>query len=97
MEQVSAISIYFDGVLSWCVNYNGGESPLSEVNEGVNTIQLSECPGLQPGQECWPLLEPTVGPNHNCGDNVAYDPAGGTARYNISNGTMPGSLSCSLQ
>lgn len=84
-----------DTVLQWRVNYGAGESSLSgDVYPGQeNAIALSTCPGLTVGEQCWPLIEPLDGPNHECGgNNVAYEPGAGNAQYAIT-GTVD-DLSC---
>ena len=78
----------------WRVNYAGGESDLVDGPSQI-TIMLSDCPGLQVGQECWPLIEPGIEKNHECGDNVAYDPNGEDAWYDVSTGG--GGMDCSLR
>jgi hypothetical protein len=79
---------------SWRVTWNGGESDLVDGTQQI-TIELNTCAGLQPGQECWPIIEPSLGANHECGDNVSYDPNGGIAAYDISSdGT---GISCSIR
>lgn len=81
--------------VQWRVNFDGGESEQSgDVLAGQdNTISLDGI-GLNPGQECWPLIHPEGGIAHECGDNVSYDPNGSTAVYSISGGVD--NLSCTL-
>jgi hypothetical protein len=83
-------------VFDWRVNYDGGESDLTgHISFGQqNDIDLTACKGLAVGQECWPLIEPSGGRNHNCGDNVQLDPFGGIAVYRITGGVD--NLSCEL-
>lgn len=82
-------------VLRWRVNYGTGESDLTgDVGQGQeSSIGLSTCPDLKVGDQCWPLIEPLVGPNHECGgNNVRYEPGAGPVQYMIT-GTAD-DLSC---
>lgn len=99
MAGVNTISIVNNAgcTMKWRIDSNQGESPLSgDILEGQsNAIACASVPGIQPGAPMWPLLEPDGGVNHQCGDNVTYDPNGGTATYVISGGVD--NLSCNLQ
>jgi hypothetical protein len=88
-DSIMIVNEVSDAVLQWRVTYDGGESDLTSETE----IQLSACPGLAVGDQCWPLIEPVGGTNHQCGGvNVAYQPGAGTRSYMIT-GTVD-DISC---
>jgi hypothetical protein len=96
-DAVEAISCGGTDGFNWRVDYDGGESDLVWVEaDSWGTILLDDCPNLKPNQECWPLIEDTVNPNHRCGQNVAFVPgSGAVGKYRIQIGM--GTTDCDYQ